>query len=57
MIPGEYLIDGPDLEINAGRPTVKSDNNRPRPAKLGKRLCESDYYFRIQRGANDSSYT
>jgi hypothetical protein len=22
MIPGEYLIDGPDLELNAGRPVV-----------------------------------
>jgi urease subunit beta len=22
MIPGEYLFDGPELEINAGRPTI-----------------------------------
>ena len=22
MIPGEYFFDGPDLELNAGRPVV-----------------------------------
>jgi len=22
MIPGEYILDGPEIEINAGRPTI-----------------------------------
>lgn len=37
MIPGEYLCDGPDLEINAGRPTVKLavKNTGDRPVQVG----------------------
>lgn len=37
MIPGEYLCDGPDLEINAGRPGVKISvkNTGDRPVQVG----------------------
>jgi urease beta subunit len=37
MIPGEYLIDGPDLELNAGRPvvTLKVNNTGDRPVQIG----------------------
>jgi urease beta subunit len=37
MIPGEYLFDGPDLEVNAGRPTVKLSvkNTGDRPVQVG----------------------
>jgi urease subunit beta len=37
MIPGEYLFDRPDLEINAGRPTVSLSvrNHGDRPVQVG----------------------
>ena len=37
MIPGEYLIDGEDLELNAGRPVVKIkvNNAGDRPVQIG----------------------
>jgi urease subunit beta len=37
MIPGEYLFDGPDLELNAGRPTVtlQVNNTGDRPVQVG----------------------
>jgi urease beta subunit len=37
MIPGEYLFDGPDLEANAGRPTVRLSvkNTGDRPVQVG----------------------
>lgn len=37
MIPGEYFFDGPDLEINAGRPTVRLTvkNTGDRPVQVG----------------------
>lgn len=37
MIPGEYIIDGPDLEINAGRQavTIKVTNTGDRPVQVG----------------------
>jgi urease beta subunit len=37
MIPGEYLFDGPDLELNAGRPvvTLKVNNTGDRPVQIG----------------------
>jgi urease subunit beta len=42
MIPGEYLFDGPDLELNAGRPVVKLavNNTGDRPVQVG-----SHYHF------------
>jgi urease beta subunit len=37
VIPGEYFFDGPDLELNAGRPvvTVKVNNTGDRPVQIG----------------------
>lgn len=37
MIPGEYLIDGSDLELNSGRPTVTItvNNTGDRPVQIG----------------------
>src|SRR4051794_25062531 len=42
MIPGEYLLDGPDIELNAGRPvvTLKVKNTGDRPVQVG-----SHYHF------------
>jgi urease subunit beta len=42
MIPGEYIIDGPDLELNAGRPvvTLSVNNTGDRPVQIG-----SHYHF------------
>jgi len=42
MIPGEYLFDGPDIELNAGRPVVKLtvNNTGDRPIQVG-----SHYHF------------
>lgn len=42
MIPGEYLFDGPDLELNADRPvvTVSVTNTGDRPIQVG-----SHYHF------------
>ena len=37
MIPGEYFFDGPDLELNAGRPvvTLSVNNTGDRPVQIG----------------------
>jgi urease subunit beta len=42
MVPGEYLIDGPDLELNAGVPvlTLRVNNTGDRPIQVG-----SHYHF------------
>jgi urease beta subunit len=42
MIPGEYLFDGPPIEINAGRETVtlQVNNTGDRPVQIG-----SHYHF------------
>jgi urease beta subunit len=42
MIPGEYLFDGPDLELNAGREvvTIVVNNTGDRPIQVG-----SHYHF------------
>jgi urease alpha subunit len=42
MIPGEYLLDGPDIELNAGRPsvTLSVNNTGDRPIQVG-----SHYHF------------
>src|SRR5262245_43214258 len=42
MIPGEYLFDGADIELNAGRPVVtpKVNNTGDRPVQVG-----SHYHF------------
>jgi urease subunit beta len=42
MTPGEYILDGPDLELNAGRPvvTISVTNTGDRPVQIG-----SHYHF------------
>jgi urease subunit beta len=37
MIPGEYLLDGPPIELNAGRPTgtIEVTNTGDRPIQVG----------------------
>ncbi len=42
MVPGEYLIDGPDLELNAGLTvvTLSVSNTGDRPIQVG-----SHYHF------------
>ena len=37
MIPGEYLFDGPEIELNASRPvvTIRVNNRGDRPIQVG----------------------
>ncbi len=48
MIPGEYFTDGPDLEINPGRPTVrlKVRNAGDRPVQVGSHF----HFFEVNPG-------
>src|SRR5437899_596398 len=47
MIPGEYLQDGTDLEMNAGRPvlTLKVNNTGDRPVQIGSHY----HFFEVNR--------
>jgi urease subunit beta len=47
MVPGEYLCDGPELELNAGRPTVtlKVKNTGDRPVQVGSHF----HFFEANR--------
>jgi urease beta subunit len=47
MIPGEYFIDGPALELNAGRPTatVEVNNSGDRPVQVGAHF----HFFEVNR--------
>src|SRR5206468_2472355 len=47
MIPGEYLFDGPDVELNAGRPTVtvQVNNTGDRPVQVGSHF----HFFEVNR--------
>jgi urease subunit beta len=47
MIPGEYLIDGPTLELNADRPTavVEVNNTGDRPIQVGSHY----HFFEVNR--------
>jgi urease subunit beta len=48
MIPGELLVDGPDLELNPGRRTLTLvvENTGDRPVQVG-----SHYHFAETNGA------
>ena len=37
MVPGEYIIDGPEIELNPGRAvvTLKVNNTGDRPIQVG----------------------
>jgi len=47
MIPGEYLFDGPPLELNAGRPTctLPVNNTGDRPVQVGSHF----HFFEVNR--------
>jgi urease subunit beta len=47
MIPGEYLLDGPPLELNVGRPTatVEVQNTGDRPIQVGSHF----HFFETNR--------
>src|SRR5919202_112979 len=47
MTPGEYLFDGPDVELNAGRPTitVEVNNTGDRPVQVGSHF----HFFEVNR--------
>ena len=47
MKPGEYFHDGPDIEMNAGRPTVqlKVTNTGDRPVQVGSHF----HFFEVNR--------
>ena len=47
MIPGEYLLDGPPIELNVGRPTcpVEVTNTGDRPIQVGAHF----HFFEVNR--------
>jgi urease beta subunit len=47
MIPGEYLLDGPPIELNKGRPTctVGVTNTGDRPVQIGAHF----HFFEVNR--------
>src|SRR3977135_1239624 len=47
MIPGEYLIDGPAIELNAGRETrdIEVNNTGDRPVQIGSHY----HFFEVNR--------
>lgn len=47
MIPGEYLLDGPDVELNPGRPVtvLKANNTGDRPVQVGAHY----HFFEVNR--------
>ena len=55
MIPGELLIDGPDIEINSGRRTLTLviENSGDRPVQVGSHyhFAETNGALRFDRGA------
>ena len=47
MVPGEYLFDGPDIELNAGRPvlSLQVNNTGDRPVQVGSHF----HFFEVNR--------
>lgn len=47
MIPGEYFFDGPEIELNADRPTVTItvNNTGDRPVQVGSHY----HFFEVNR--------
>ena len=47
MVPGEYLFDGPEVELNAGRPTatLRVNNTGDRPVQVGSHF----HFFEANR--------
>ena len=50
MIPGECFFDGPEIELNAGRPviTVKIKNTGDRPIQVGSHF----HFFEVNQALN-----
>jgi urease beta subunit len=48
MLPGEFLFDGDDLELNANRPvvTLAVNNTGDRPVQVGSHY----HFFEVNRG-------
>ena len=48
MLPGEFLFDGDDLELNANRPvvTLSVNNTGDRPVQIGSHY----HFFEVNRG-------
>jgi len=48
MLPGEYIFDGADLELNANRPvvTISVNNTGDRPVQVGSHY----HFFEVNRG-------
>ena len=55
MIPGEYFLDGPDLELNPGRrtATLVVENTGDRPIQVGSHyhFAETNAALRFDRSA------
>ena len=55
MIPGEYLLDGDDITLNAERPrtSLKVDNTGDRPIQVGSHyhFAETNAALRFDRDA------
>ena len=55
MIPGEVLVDGPDIDINAGRRTITLvvENTGDRPIQVGSHyhFAETNAALRFDRAA------
>jgi urease subunit beta len=47
MTPGEYYFDGPEIELNAGRPvtTLRVNNTGDRPVQVGSHF----HFFEVNR--------
>jgi len=47
MIPGEYILDGEDIELNKGRPvtTITVNNTGDRPVQIGAHF----HFFEVNR--------
>ena len=56
MIPGEYFIDGPDLDLNPGRRgiTLVVENSGDRPIQVGSHyhFAETNAALRFDRDAS-----
>ncbi len=48
MLPGEFLFDGADIELNANRPvvTITVNNTGDRPVQVGSHY----HFFEVNRG-------
>ena len=57
MIPGEYILDGPELELNPNREvvTIKVNNTGDRPVQIG--APPSSRFHRHAQATRDATLT